>query len=364
MQMAGDRPGFCPVHPGVIVKRNIDALGVTIEAFADHIGTSRQNVHAIIRGDRAVTPEMAARLGRAFGNPLPILAQPADELRCLGTGAPASVLRIRPFKRAIGKQPAVVGSSVAQTQRRPRSSSLALGRRLRLTQPTVVASNPQVPVHQFGAGLEFRGRALEDDLALDQDDDAVGDRRDAATVLSMISVAMPVARIRRMVRQISSRMMGARPSVASSRMSRRGLVMQRAADGQHLLLAARELVAAIGQPLGQARERAPARARTVQRRWPRVPAALGDRQVLRHAEAGEDAAALRHVGDAAPGDRDRSAGRHVLAVEQHLAARAAAPGPSACAISVVLPMPLRPIRPMVSPARDRERDAAQDWLWP
>jgi antitoxin HigA-1 len=66
--MAGDRPGFRPVHPGVIVKRNIDALGLTIEAFADHIGTSRQNVHAIIRGDRAVTPEMAARLGRAFAN--------------------------------------------------------------------------------------------------------------------------------------------------------------------------------------------------------------------------------------------------------------------------------------------------------
>jgi addiction module HigA family antidote len=64
--MAGDAPGFRPIHPGVVVKRNIDALGMTIEAFADHIGTSRQNAHAIIRGARAVTPEMAVRLGRAF----------------------------------------------------------------------------------------------------------------------------------------------------------------------------------------------------------------------------------------------------------------------------------------------------------
>ena len=65
---------------------------------------------------------------------------------------------------------------------------------------------------------------------------------------------MPVERMRRMVFQISSRMMGARPSVASSRISRRGLVTERAADGQHLLLAARKLVAAVGQPLGEARE--------------------------------------------------------------------------------------------------------------
>jgi addiction module HigA family antidote len=68
--MAGDtpagRPGFRPVHPGRIVRRNLDALGMSVEAFADHIGTSRQTVHAIIAGRSAVGPEMAVRLGRAF----------------------------------------------------------------------------------------------------------------------------------------------------------------------------------------------------------------------------------------------------------------------------------------------------------
>jgi antitoxin HigA-1 len=59
-------PGFRPVHPGRIVKRNINALGMTVEAFADHIGTSRQTVHAIIAGRSAVGAEMAVRLGRAF----------------------------------------------------------------------------------------------------------------------------------------------------------------------------------------------------------------------------------------------------------------------------------------------------------
>ena len=60
------RPGFRPVHPGRIVKRNIDALRMTVEAFADHIGKSRQTVHAIIAGRSAVGPEMAVRLARAF----------------------------------------------------------------------------------------------------------------------------------------------------------------------------------------------------------------------------------------------------------------------------------------------------------
>lgn len=60
------RPGFRPVHPGRIIRRNIDALGMTVESFADHIGTSRQTVHALIAGRSAVGPEMAVRLARAF----------------------------------------------------------------------------------------------------------------------------------------------------------------------------------------------------------------------------------------------------------------------------------------------------------
>jgi antitoxin HigA-1 len=57
------RPGFRPVHPG---QRNIDALGMTVEAFAENIGTSRQTVHTIIAGRSALGAEMAVCLGRAF----------------------------------------------------------------------------------------------------------------------------------------------------------------------------------------------------------------------------------------------------------------------------------------------------------
>jgi hypothetical protein len=74
---------------------------------------------------------------------------------------------------------------------------------------------------------------------------------------------------------------------------------QRAADGEHLLLAAGQLLAAMLQPLRQARERG--------QHALVGPVALAVRtrpcshhQVLAHQKVGEDAAALRHVADAQP----------------------------------------------------------------
>ena len=59
------------------------------------------------------------------------------------------------------------------------------------------------------------------------------------------------------------------------------------------------------------------------------------------------------------GDRVRRHRGDVLAVEQHLPARGRT-RPTNVRTSVVLPMPLRPIRPMVSPPAMRKRDATQD----
>lgn len=60
------QPGFRPAHPGRILRRNLDALGMTQEAFAEHISVSRQTVSAIIAGRSGVTAEIAAKFGRAF----------------------------------------------------------------------------------------------------------------------------------------------------------------------------------------------------------------------------------------------------------------------------------------------------------
>jgi antitoxin HigA-1 len=42
--------------------------GLTVSGFAKAIGVSRQTVNEVLRERRAVSPEMALRLSRLFGN--------------------------------------------------------------------------------------------------------------------------------------------------------------------------------------------------------------------------------------------------------------------------------------------------------
>jgi addiction module HigA family antidote len=42
--------------------------GLTVSSFAKAIGVSRQTVNELLRERRAVSPEMALRLARLFGN--------------------------------------------------------------------------------------------------------------------------------------------------------------------------------------------------------------------------------------------------------------------------------------------------------
>ena len=62
------RPGFRPRHPGAILSRAISAANISKVRLAGHLGVSRQTVYQILNGERAVTADLAARLGRAFGN--------------------------------------------------------------------------------------------------------------------------------------------------------------------------------------------------------------------------------------------------------------------------------------------------------
>jgi addiction module HigA family antidote len=92
------RPGFRPVHPGRIVKRNIEALGITIEEFAKRIETSRQTVHAILSERSAVTPVMAARLGRVFNTSSQLWLNMQAAHDVWEPERSRAIARIRPFK--------------------------------------------------------------------------------------------------------------------------------------------------------------------------------------------------------------------------------------------------------------------------
>ena len=61
------RPGFQPTHPGIVLRGNLAAMGATQEAFADHIGVTRQTISAVLSGRSAMTVELAAKVARAIG---------------------------------------------------------------------------------------------------------------------------------------------------------------------------------------------------------------------------------------------------------------------------------------------------------
>ena len=56
-----------PPHPGRLVRDNIDELGFSVAEAATGLGVTRQQLHRVIRGESAVSPDMALRLEQAFG---------------------------------------------------------------------------------------------------------------------------------------------------------------------------------------------------------------------------------------------------------------------------------------------------------
>jgi addiction module HigA family antidote len=58
-----------PVHPGEILREEfMTDYGLTVSALASSLGVSRQSINELLRERRAVSPEMALRLGKFFGN--------------------------------------------------------------------------------------------------------------------------------------------------------------------------------------------------------------------------------------------------------------------------------------------------------
>ncbi len=58
-----------PTHPGEMLREDfLPDYGLTVSSLASAIGVSRQSINEILRERRSVSPEMALRLARLFGN--------------------------------------------------------------------------------------------------------------------------------------------------------------------------------------------------------------------------------------------------------------------------------------------------------
>ena len=57
-----------PPHPGEVLKELcIEPLNLTVTKTAEALGVSRKTLSAILNGKAGISPEMAIRLGKAFG---------------------------------------------------------------------------------------------------------------------------------------------------------------------------------------------------------------------------------------------------------------------------------------------------------
>ncbi|MEM9555242.1 MAG: HigA family addiction module antitoxin [Acidobacteriota bacterium] len=58
-----------PIHPGEMLREDfLPEYDLSVARLADTLGVSRQTVNELLRERRALSPEMALRLARLFGN--------------------------------------------------------------------------------------------------------------------------------------------------------------------------------------------------------------------------------------------------------------------------------------------------------
>ncbi|QBQ54051.1 HigA family addiction module antitoxin [Nitrosococcus wardiae] len=92
-----------PTHPGEMLREDfIPDYGLTVAGLAEALGVSRQSVNELLRERRAVSPEMALRLGRLFGNSPEfwLNAQRAIDLWAAAKSVKDEIARIKPLDAA------------------------------------------------------------------------------------------------------------------------------------------------------------------------------------------------------------------------------------------------------------------------
>lgn len=92
-----------PTHPGEMLREDfLTDYGLTVSRLAEAVGVSRQSINELLRGRRAVSPEMSLRLARLFGNSPEfwLNAQRAVDLWDAAQSIKKDVARIKPLRIA------------------------------------------------------------------------------------------------------------------------------------------------------------------------------------------------------------------------------------------------------------------------
>lgn len=89
-----------PTHPGELLREDfLPDFGLSVSGLAAALGVSRASVQELLRGRRAVRPQMALRLARLIGNTPEfwLNAQRAVDLYDAAKSIQAEVRRIKPL---------------------------------------------------------------------------------------------------------------------------------------------------------------------------------------------------------------------------------------------------------------------------
>jgi len=92
-----------PTHPGEMLREDfLPDYGLTVSSLAEAIGVSRQSINELLRERRSVSPAMALRFARLFGNSPEfwLNAQRAVDLWDAAQAIQNDVTRIRPLTPA------------------------------------------------------------------------------------------------------------------------------------------------------------------------------------------------------------------------------------------------------------------------
>ncbi len=92
-----------PSHPGEMLREDfMPDYELSVSALAKALGVSRQSINELIRERRAISPQMAIRLGRLFGNSAEfwLNAQRAVDLWEANQTLKSEVATIRPLHAA------------------------------------------------------------------------------------------------------------------------------------------------------------------------------------------------------------------------------------------------------------------------
>ncbi len=103
MSISNDGIKRRPTHPGEMLREDfLPDYELNVSGLAEAIGVSRQSVNELLRERRAVSPEMALRLSRLFGNSAEfwLNAQRAVDLWKAQKAIRGDVRRIRPLSAA------------------------------------------------------------------------------------------------------------------------------------------------------------------------------------------------------------------------------------------------------------------------